>query len=266
MLKRQDDEMLTLLGPIQRKLLHQKLVLRLAGAAIIGLGAGVLLLLFARFLPIFYYKWAAVSFPVLGLLSGLIWTLRKKPTLVAAAKEADRHGLAERTVTALENRAQTSMLAVRQREDALSRLRGVLPQVLSGIAVFRFSRIKWIGLSAVLASWLTLFYLPNGMDQVIAQKLQEQAQLAEAKKQLDELAKSLANEKSLSTEQKKKAADIMDEAKRKLASANDTADRLNALRAAEKQLEKWKQAQGGQARAAAAACARHERRARNEVG
>lgn len=243
MLKRQDEEMLTLLRPIQKKLYRKKLVLRLAGSAIIGLGAGGLLLLLSRFLPIFYYKWAAGMFPVLALLAGLIWTMRQKPTLVAAAKEADRHGLAERTVTALENRAQTSTLAVRQREDAMARLRGVLPQVLEGIAVFRLSKIKWIGLSSAFLCWVLFFSWPNAMDQVLAQKLQEQQMMIEAKKKLDELEKSLASEKALSEEQKKKAAEIMAEAKRKLASAEDTADKLNALRAAEKQLEKWKQAQ-----------------------
>lgn len=235
------DELQSLLMPIRKRLGRRQLMRHWTMYGLGGMGGSVLLLLVARLWPIPHYPWLALAILVLALVAGSIVAWSKQPTWLDCAKTADGQGLAQRTVTAWEHRDSETAIALRQREDALSHLRRQIPQIVESIQIWpTVRRQTYVIAGLVLASTL-LFLLPNIQDERLAQIALEQQALEEAQETLEELQEETQTNNVLTEAQKKEMKAMLEQAKQALAKAQDPMDRLNALRAAEKQLEKWRE-------------------------
>ena len=235
------DELQSLLMPIRKRLGRRQLMRHWTMYGLGGMGGSVLLLLVARLWPIPHYPWLALAILVLALVAGSIVAWSKQPTWLDCAKTADGQGLAQRTVTAWEHRDSETAIALRQREDALSHLRRQIPQIVESIQIWpTVRRQTYVIAGLVLASTL-LFLLPNIQDERLAQIALEQQVLEEAQETLEEIQEETQTNNALTEAQKKELNAMLEQAKQALAKAQDPMDRLNALRAAEKQLEKWRE-------------------------
>jgi hypothetical protein len=241
--RQQNDELLALLEPIRRRLTVRELVLRLAAGGVWGLGGSLLLLLTARLVPIPSYKAIAVTVCLLAVAAGAVVAFVRRPGERECALLADRQGLAERVVTALEHRENTSPLAAAQREDAVRRLREVLPRVLESIHVWPHAKRPAYAAGCLLSICLLLLLWPNPQDERLVRLAQERQAQAAAQEAVAKLEQEANASEGLSEAQKKQLEEILAQAKKALAEAESQAERLNALKTAEKRLDKWKQAE-----------------------
>lgn len=236
-----NDELQMLLEPIRKKLGWRTWVRQLSTYSLWGVGGSVLLLLVARFWPIPYYSWIAVVMILLAVLAGTLSVLGKKPSPLDSARVADANGLAQRVVTAWENRGNDSMIAGMQREDALRHLRRTLPQAVESVHVWKDAQKHLYTAGGLLVLVAMLMLWPNPQDLRLAQMAEEKKALAQVAKELDAAKEEAKTNTAMSDAQKKQLEQMLEQAKKALANAKDPAERLNALRAAEKQLEKWKE-------------------------
>lgn len=238
---RAQDELQALLRPIRKKLERRTWARQLTAYGLCGLGGSVALLLVARLWPIPYYSWVVIALPSVALLCGWATGYRKKPSVLDSARTADANGLAQRVVTAWENRDNSSRIAAMQRADALQHLRRTLPQAVESVRVWGGLQKRLYAGGALLAAGVLLFCLPNPQDLRLAQMAQEKKSLAQAEEKLDEAKEELQNDKEMSKTEKQQLAQLLEQTKKTLAAAKDPAERQNALRAAQKQLDKWKE-------------------------
>ncbi|WP_281869694.1 hypothetical protein [Brevibacillus parabrevis] len=238
-----DNELKSLLKPVRRKLQNQVLIQQITLYGLWGAGGSGLLLLAARFWPIPYYAWLSVAMFPLGLAIGWMSTKWRQTTWQKSAQAADGNGLAQRVETAWEHRESTSSVAVMQREDALRHLRKNLPDIIESIRVWAGLKNRLFVTGGLLLLCLLLLVWPNPQDVRLLQMEQAKQAIAKVEKEIEEIkAKTKANE-GLSEAQKKQLEEMLEQAKKSIAKAGDPAGRLNALRAAEKQLEKLRAAE-----------------------
>ncbi|WP_103110042.1 hypothetical protein [Brevibacillus reuszeri] len=245
------DELQSLLEPIRKRLALHIFIRQLTVFGLWGLGGSVLLLLLARLWPIPYYGWIAFSLFVLSLVIGGASVFWRKPTALQSARFADENGLAQRVVTAWENRANESRVAAMQREDALRWLRKQLPQIVENIHVWADVRKNKYAIGGLAVVFLALFLWPNPQDVRLAQLAEEQKLVAQVEKEVEAIKQEAKTNPAMSEEQKKQLEEMLEQTKKALAKADDPAERLNALRAAEKQLEKLREAEQRKASALA---------------
>lgn len=241
--RQQKDELLALLRPIRRRLTVRKLVLRLAAGVVWGLGGSLLVLLIARLVPIPSYKAIAAAVCLLAVAAGAAVAFVRRPDERECALLADRQGLAERVVTALEHRENTSPLAAAQREDAVRRLREALPRVLESIPVLPDAKRPAYAAGCLLSLCLLLLFWLNPQDERLARLAQEQEAQAAAQEAVAKLEQEAKAAEGLSDAQKKHLEEILAQAKKALAEADSQTERLQALKTAEKRLDRWKQAE-----------------------
>ncbi|QHZ54938.1 hypothetical protein M655_004295 [Brevibacillus sp. NSP2.1] len=242
-----DNELKSLLEPVRRQLQKQVLLHHVTQYGLWGAGGSALLLLVARFWPIPYYQWFVAALIPLALLAGGLVALRKKPTLLQSAQVADGNGLAQRVETAWEHRESTSSVAVMQREDALRHLRKNLPHIIESIRIWAGLQKKLYATGGLLVASLLLAILPNPQDGILAQMALEKQAIAQVEKEIEAIKQEAKASEGLSEAQKKRLEEMLEQAKKAVAKANDPAERLNALRAAEKQLEKLRAAEQSKA-------------------
>ncbi|WP_340673770.1 hypothetical protein [Brevibacillus agri] len=242
-----DNELKSLLEPVRRQLQKQVLLHHVTQYGLWGAGGSALLLLVARFWPIPYYQWFVAALIPLALLVGGLVALRKKPTLLQSAQVADGNGLAQRVETAWEHRESTSSVAVMQREDALRHLRKNLPHIIESIRIWAGLQKKLYATGGLLLASLLLAILPNPQDGILAQMALEKQAIAQVEKEIEAIKQEAKASEGLSEAQKKRLEEMLEQAKKAVATANDPAERLNALRAAEKQLEKLRAAEQSKA-------------------
>ncbi|WP_309478910.1 hypothetical protein [Brevibacillus agri] len=242
-----DNELKSLLEPVRRQLQKQVLLHHVTQYGLWGAGGSALLLLVARFWPIPYYQWFVAALIPLALLAGGLVALRKKPTLLQSAQVADGNGLAQRVETAWEHRESTSSVAVMQREDALRHLRKNLPHIIESIRIWAGLQKKLYATGGLLLASLLLAILPNPQDGILAQMALEKQAIAQVEKEIEAIKQEAKASEGLSEAQKKRLEEMLEQAKKAVAKANDPAERLNALRAAEKQLEKLRAAEQSKA-------------------
>lgn len=242
-----DNELKSLLEPVRRQLQKQVLLHHVTQYGLWGARGSALLLLVARFWPIPYYQWFVAALIPLALLAGGLVALRKKPTLLQSAQVADGNGLAQRVETAWEHRESTSSVAVMQREDALRHLRKNLPHIIESIRIWAGLQKKLYATGGLLLASLLLAFLPNPQDGILAQMALEKQAIAQVEKEIEAIKQEAKASEGLSEAQKKRLEEMLEQAKKAVAKANDPAERLNALRAAEKQLEKLRAAEQSKA-------------------
>ncbi|GEC92515.1 hypothetical protein [Brevibacillus brevis] len=238
-----NDELKSLLAPIRKQLGLRVWIQQLTVYGLWGIGASLVLLLLARVWPIPFYQWIAVVLPVLVVLTGLVRALWIRPTWLQCAQVADGNGLAQRVVTAWENQENQSMVAGMQREDALQHLRKNLPHIVESVRIWSLVQRKVYVTSSLLLVCLVLFLWPNPQDLRLAQMAEEKKAVAQVEEEVEAIKQEVKKNTGLTDAQKKQLEEMLEQAKKAMAKADDPAERQNALRAAEKQLEKVRDAE-----------------------
>ncbi|MEB3103522.1 hypothetical protein [Ferviditalea candida] len=232
----QRDEFKELLQPVKRRLLLRQLISGIGRWSLWAMGAGILLLLAARFFPIPHYWSLAVGLLASAIGGWMIYSLLRPPAWEAAAREADRLGLSERAVTAWENRENAAPIAVMQREDTLRRLRLQLPGILQRLPVWTFARRPFMLHASAAGIWLLLLVLPNSMDAVLRERALAAQAVESAGQKLAEAVEEAGKNDKLTAEQKRQLRGILNGLKQELAENKPLAEQLNALEKAEMEL------------------------------
>ena len=209
------------------------------GWATWGLGAGLVtaaaLLVAARFVPwTDVFLWCAVA-TVSGIAAGSVYSLLNRPSLEAAARQADRLlGLSDRLGTAWELRDSDSPFATLQRQDALALARGREPAEVVNI---RPGRSHFLAILAGLFLIGLLVAVPNPMDRVIEQREQFQQQLAQVREEIQKTRDEAAGpDSSLSAEERALVEEALEELEDALSAAKTTPEALAALSEAEQKI------------------------------
>jgi len=234
------NTILNALRPVKRRLRRNRF---LAGAAA-GLATGAALALCLQVLsfwvPLPGKAWIlAACLPACALAAGAVNAARKI-TPRAAAEAADRCGLQERAVTALETAGDGDM-EILLREDACRKLQALDPRRIPGPRAGR-QLAAALGCALLTAG---LFLVPNLADRRIAEAAELRQQLARAAEQAEEAASK--DEKALSEAEKSELRRLTADLKRELGESRDKADALVALDRAEQRAERLRQKTAGNA-------------------
>ena len=228
------------LRPVKRRLRRNRF---LKGAAA-GLAAGAALALCLQVLsfwvPLPGKPWIlAACLPACALAAGAASAARTI-TPRAAAEAADRCGLQERAVTALEMTGDGDMESL-LREDACRKLEKLDPRRIPGPRTGK-QLAAALGCALLAAG---LFLVPNPADRQIAEAAELRQQLARAAEQAEEAAAK--DEKTLNEAEKSELRKLMADLKRELGESRDQADALVALDRAEQRTERLRRQTAGNA-------------------
>ncbi|MBI2918345.1 MAG: hypothetical protein HYY01_10160 [Chloroflexi bacterium] len=210
-----------------------------------GLGVAVGVLLIARLVPWAQASWWALGAALAGPLIGLACALGRPPSLAHTAQGVDRLlGLADREATAWELRNVGGAFAVLQRQDALASLRR---HSSSAVSLRPSRRTSWAALVA-MAVVVILAFLPNPMDQVLAERRELREQIAEAQEAVRQARYELAQSGSrLRVEEREALQEALKALEEHLVQARDKPEALAALSEAERTLQQLREP--GQAQA-----------------
>jgi hypothetical protein len=236
-----------------RRILLQQAACWLLRGGIAGLLLANLVLLLAHLFP-----WAGATAWAIGigaacLLCALVAALRFRPSLARAARIVDRRlGLHDRLGTAWELRDETSSLAQLQRRDALQQLEQHTPAKTFSLHPGRFALL----LFAIAAlAFLLLVVLPNPMNAVLKQQAMFQARITTQIKHIEQLRKELAQQSTLSAQQKAQADQILHDLEKQLQQAKNPTEAQQALAQAQARLDQLRNPQTANNAAAQSAAA-----------
>ncbi len=197
-------QLLSGLRPLGRRLRWRASIELLARTAWLALGASAVILLAGRLFPLDGYRHVAGAVLLLWLVAWALYSLGRPFRPPAVARRADTElGLRDRLSTALflsdsGRPIATSFdhaLVSSQLHDARTYLQRVEPRHVFPI---RFERVQLWCAGATLLIAALLLYLPNPMDQVVAERARiAQVARAEATK-LDKVVEQIEQDKNLS--------------------------------------------------------------------
>ena len=233
------NELLKALYPVKRRLRRNRLLRGAAWGLAAGLGAALLLRLVALFIPLAdRWLWAVLPVAMLTLLFAAGNALRPV-TDRTAAEAADRCGLKERTITALEQAEMAdrselpSAPEIRelQRQDACRALETL------DVRRIRPGSVKKQLLAALACGVLVivLLLIPNPRDREADARLALRKTLKEG---MEEIARAAElDAERLNPESRSELRRLTEDLKRNLENSRDETDALVALDRAERQLE-----------------------------
>ena len=240
------QELLKALSPVRKRLRTRRLLSGAAFGFAAGAGAALVLLAVTAFVPLENrWLWAAGVLSGAVLLCAAVNALRPLPP-AEAARAADRCGLQERTVTALElaetpGEASGSAFAEVQRRDAVEHLRALDPRKIP----LAFPKRLAAAGAALLLLCPAAALLPGGGDRLVSEQKafgQKTASMAQA---VEEAAQ--AEETGLEEKNRPELRKLTDDLKRDLAQSRTPEDALLALDRAENRLEAFRRQTAGDA-------------------
>ncbi|MGE5590468.1 MAG: hypothetical protein ACM3ZA_07615 [Bacillota bacterium] len=170
------------LKPVLARVRLRHLTAWLWPSLLLALVASGLVLGLSRAFPWYGASVVAAAAGALILAGALVASWLTRPGLAEAARAADRLGLAERTVTALELADQPGEMARLQQQDALQRLQGLDV----GRIPMQAERRRWLPVALVALAVAVLAVMPNAMADLAAQQARERA---EARRQAEQVAR-----------------------------------------------------------------------------
>lgn len=246
------NELITALGPVRRRIRRNRALEGAAFGFAAGAAGALCLLVLSLLFPIpDKWLWAAGILLCSVLLASPANALRPVKNRDAALA-ADRCGLKERTVTALEapeipedGGGIRRAMCLAQREDACRALksldfRQIRPRPVKRILLFGAA-------GCLLCAGMLL--IPNVQDARAAETKALRETLDRASAEMDEAG--AADEEKLPEKEKAELRRIREDLKRDLARSRDTADALVAVDRAEKRVEEIRSRTAGDAQAAA---------------
>ena len=233
-------ELYRALAPFRRRIRAVRCLRGAAAGGAAGLACAALMLALSFFVPIPAKAAQAGCAAGALLLGGAVIGALRPVTYETAAREADRCGLRERAVTALEYGAQEGFGAL-VREDACRALRGLDPKRIPA-GCFRGQLLTALGCAAVCG---VLLLIPSPQDGIAAERQMLRGQLKAGQEMLQKAEE--ADEKSLSEAERTALRRLTEELRRELDAGKDRADALIALDRAERRLEQLRQKTAGDA-------------------
>ena len=233
------------IGPWRRRLVLNATVKWATWGLGAGLGIAVGMMAVARFVPWPHVlMWGALA-TLAATTTGLAYSLLRKPSLEAAARQADRLlGFSDRLGTAWEFRNSHSTFAVLQRQNALDLARGRDPAETVSI---RLGRNHFLPILVGLVLIGLLLTVPNPMSLVIQQREQFQQQLTHAREEIQKTQEEAARpDSSLSAEERANLEEALEKLKETLREAETAPEALAALSEAEEQVNQLREPIAGQ--------------------
>jgi uncharacterized protein YacL len=219
-----DKELLRIIRRIRDRLHTASIINCMLLGVIAALCAGVILVVAARFLPLYSVYMSILKMIGTALLCAFLYSAFKTPKDEYAALKADSLGLKERTITALELIGSQSAFALLEKNDALKELKGFDYRKKLPLRPNKKYILICVILTAVLA---VSGFLPNPMAGRAEELHKLKTQISEQQKLADKLAEKVRNNPKLSDEQKKELEKKLTELKRELKNAEDEKEMKN---------------------------------------
>ncbi|WP_248924541.1 hypothetical protein [Paenibacillus hamazuiensis] len=227
--------LLELLAPVRRRMQWLRVGETALLGGVCGAGAGLLLALAARLLPVAAYRPTAAALVAAGGMLGAAYALLiRRVTPEEAARRMDASGEDDAIRTALQYVREDAPIAVIQREDAVRRAEEYVARMPKAEWSPALRRNSWLLGTGVLALALVLA-LPSPMDAVVAKRQEEAKWVEEQKQQVEQLQAKLAAEK-LPPEAKKPMEQTLQELEEGLNKSKDAAKALDEMEKAMKEL------------------------------
>ncbi|MGI6412770.1 MAG: hypothetical protein ACOXZ5_03780 [Syntrophomonadaceae bacterium] len=233
-----NNQLQSALKPILKHLLCQHLIKSAArGLALAGIIIGFMLLA-AHFFPwVSVYYWCVgvlVFIPAMSLLVAYLF----RPGWKEAAVAADAKGLKERAITALEAQEDPSIIARKQREDALFYLKKLNAEYPMKV-IWPIRELQIAAGAVVFALILTIW--PNPMLPEITRQQQLQKEIQHYQKEIEKLSQELEKKELIMPEPKRRETMAwLDELNQRLSETRDLKELLRQLSMAETSLEEIK--------------------------
>lgn len=202
-----------------------------------GLGAGTIIMLISLFVPMYYAGLYATACLLIGLLTGCIITLVKRPNMTKASLMLDAKGFRERITTAYLATGKDDAFSMMVKQDAKAHL--------TGYSVAKAFPVKLQKKqTGALLCMAVIFLIAMQIETPAKQQAREQQAVVEAAKEkvvkvektLDELEK-LEKNQQLSKEDLDKLKQDLESVKKELKEAESEEDLAKAAERAEKKLE-----------------------------
>lgn len=212
-------------------------ILQYAGyGCVIGLSAGVILLVAARIWPIDAVTFIALGLFFLGIIAGVIWGSlhRITPTEAALVMDVSEEGPERRDmmVTALSFAEQDHAAVHWQREQAAKYGQRFMVDIKSRLPI-PVQRRLWISCVSLIILVLALTLLPNPQHKILAEAKQQREWVKTQEKHTEELSKKLQAEKLVPIVKKP----LLDQVERLQKELNGQKDPLKALDELEKSMK-----------------------------
>ncbi len=204
---------------------------------LVGMIAGTVIMMISMFVPMYYAGGLATICIGLGVLTGFIITLAKRPNMLKASLMLDAKGFRERVTTAYLATGKDDTFSMMVKEDAKAHLVGYSISKAFPIALKK----KQMSLLLVMA---VVFFAAMQIETPAKQVAREQQAVVEAAKEkirkvektLDKL-EELEKNQVLSKDDLDKMKSDLDTAKKELKEAESKEDLEKATQRAEKKLE-----------------------------
>ena len=255
-----NDELREAIRPVKARLKRNRFVCGAAWGLAAGFAAALLMRIVTLFVPLAdKWLWPALTVPAFTALFAAGNALRPVNGRTAA-EAADRCGLKERAVTALENSGDDSEISLLQRRDACRALREMDPKL-----------IRPKGWKRPLAAALCCCVALTGLLMIRTQPDRTAEKEKALKKTIEDGIREIdlaaqADEENLTEEKKRELRKLTGDLKKDLADSRDEADALAALDRAEQRLEKMQGKTAGEAAAESSAGSANEAREGSDGG
>jgi hypothetical protein len=227
-------EILRILRKIRRRIYISITINYAILGLVFGLSAAVLLSIVSRLYPVYNtYFWIFIIAGA-GVLLALLCSLFKIPSYRTAALRADKLGLNERTVTAVELMEDDSSIALLQKKDALSAIRSL--NYKDGIKIVPNLKQLLIVLPLVIAL-IVMSYIPNPLDEIAKQRYELAQVKKEEIKKVEKTEKEIEKNSKLSELEKKEIENKLEELKKEIKLSSNEKEVNKSLQRAEKKLD-----------------------------
>ena len=239
------NELTKALKPVKRRIRRNRLLRGAAWGLAAGLGAALAIRGAGMFVPMANrWLWAAIPAAAATVTAAAGNALRPVGNRTAA-ETADRCGLQERTITALEQAGTETEICVLQREDACRALREMDTGSITAGSVKK-PLLTALGCGVLLCA---LLIIPGRGDRAAEAQKALRETLRTAAEEIGQAAE--ADAERLNEARKSELRRLTGDLKRELDRSRDEADALVALDRAERRLEEMQNRTAGDAAAAA---------------
>lgn len=241
------NELLKALRPVKNRIRLGRLWRGAATGLAAGAAAALVLLAVTTFVPLEGRWWIAGAAVAGGALLGAVINALRPVDSREAARAADRCGLRERTVTALEMAdrppadGKAAELAAAQRQDACAHLQALDARKIR----LQAPKKRLLAAAALLVLCAGTLLIPGGGDRIVSERKILQEKTARMAEEIDEA--EAAEEAGKTEKEKAELRKLTADLKRELEDSRDDVDALVAVDKAESRLEEIRQKTAGDA-------------------
>ena len=227
------QEILRFIKKAARRVNNQRMIQHLLQGVMISLGCCLLLIIIGLMVAIPYTPEKCLIIVTIGIGISIGYSIFRTPKLSEIALMLDQTGLQERVSTVLMLIKKEDSLSQLQREDTIAHIKNY---DLKAHFPMRFSTKKLMMVIALLAACVLIFMIPTKARQVEKQVRGFDEQKNEIVKEIEKQEKLLEKE-SLSEQQKKQVAKLLEKAKQEIPKADQEEEIEKTMERLSKKLE-----------------------------